>query len=221
MITKVSPFLATKDYNLRMSFDPVDLSANSTREKIANSMARSIANCMEEVWDFMQNKMTKLQAKQMVAANCHHKEPLEYKVRDKVFLLTKNIRTERLSKKLNNKNIGLFKIKKLVRLLYQLELPHIMKIYDVFHPNLLQKVANNLLPGQRNSPPPLTVVNNKEEWEVDNILDAKHDRSSKKVLFRVKWKGYNDNKAWYNTISFNHAKEIIDNFYKQNLTKPQ
>ena len=47
--TKVPLFLATKGYNPRMSFDPVDLSANSTREKIANSTARLIANCMEEV----------------------------------------------------------------------------------------------------------------------------------------------------------------------------
>ena len=81
--------------------------------------------------------MTKLQAKQIVAANCHCKKPSEYKVEDKVFLLTKNIRTEKPSKKLNDKNIDLFKIKKLVGLSYQLELPHTIKIHDVFHPNLL------------------------------------------------------------------------------------
>ena len=115
---KVSPFLATKGYNSRISFDPMDLSANLTRERIANSMAKLIANCMKEVWEFMQEEMTKLQAKQMVAANCHCKKPLVYKIRDKVFLLTKNIRTERLSKKFNDKNISLFKIKKLMGLLY-------------------------------------------------------------------------------------------------------
>ena len=65
------------------------------------------------------------------------KKPPAYKIRNKMFLSTKNIRTERLLKKLDNKNIDLFKIKKLVGLLYQLELPHTMKIYDVFYPNLL------------------------------------------------------------------------------------
>ena len=85
----------------------------------------------------MQEKIRKLQAKQVVAANCHRKEPFIYKVGDKVFLLTKNIRTERPSKKLDDKNIGPFKIKKLVGLSYQLELPHTIKIYDVFHSNLL------------------------------------------------------------------------------------
>ena len=49
------------------------------------------------------------------------------------------------------------------------------------------------------------VMNNKEKWEVDNILDAKHGRDGKKVLFWVKYKKYDDNKAWYNAVNFDHA----------------
>ena len=41
------------------------------------------------------------------------------------------------------------------------------------------------------------------------------------MLFWVKWKEYNNDKAWYNAIYFDHAYDIIDNFYKQNLIKPQ
>ena len=184
--TKVLLFLATKGYNPRMSFNLMDLSANLTREKIANSTARLIANHMEEVWDFMQEKIIKLQPKQIIAANCHCKKPPVYKVGDKVFLLTRNIRTERSSKKLDDKNICPFKIKKLIELLYQLELPHTMKIHDVFHANLLWKAANNHLSGQRNSPSLSTVMNNKEKWEVNDILDAKHGKGGKKMLFWVK-----------------------------------
>ena len=99
----------------------------------------------------------------MVAANCHYKKPPVYKVGNKVFLSTKNIKTEKPLKELENKNINLFKIKKLVRLLYQLELPPTMKIHDVFHPNLLQKTATDPLLGQQNSLPLLTVMNNKKE----------------------------------------------------------
>ena len=78
--TKVSPFLATRGYNPGMSFDLVDLLVNSTRERIANSTATLIANCIEEIWDFMREEMTKLQAKQAVAANYHCKEPPAYKI---------------------------------------------------------------------------------------------------------------------------------------------
>ena len=45
--TKVPPFLATKGYNPKMSFNPVELSVDSTREKITNSTVRSIMNRIE------------------------------------------------------------------------------------------------------------------------------------------------------------------------------
>ena len=146
-----------------MSFDLVDLSADSTRERITNSTVRLITNCMKEVWEFMQKEITKSQAKQAVAANCHQKLLLIYKVGDMVWLLTKNIKIKRPLKKLDHKIISSYKIKEFVRSSYQLELPHTMKIHDVFHPNLLWKTATNTLPDQCNSLPPPTVVNNKEE----------------------------------------------------------
>ena len=177
-----------------MSFDPVDLSADSTREKIANSMATLIANRMEEVWDFMREQMTNSQAKQTVAANHHRKKPPAYKIGDMVWLSTRNIKTDRPSKKLNHKMIGPYKIKELVRSSYRLELPHTMKIHDVFHLNLLQKAADDPLPGQRNSSLPPTVMDDKKKWDVNNILDAKRGRG-KKVVFRVKWKRYDDNRT--------------------------
>ena len=81
--------------------------------------------------------------------------------------------------------ISPYKVKKLVKSFYYLELLHRMKIHNIFYPNLLQKVADDSLSGQRNSPPPPTVVDNKKEWEVDNILDDKHGKDNK-VVFWVK-----------------------------------
>ena len=131
----------------------------------------------------MQEEMTKSQAKQAVVANCHRKEPPVYKIENMIWLSTRNIKIKRPSKKLDHKMIGPYKVKELVRSFYQLKLLYTIKIYDVFHPNLLQKAATNLLPGQQNSPLPLTVVDGKEKWEVNDILDTKQGRSGKKILF--------------------------------------
>ena len=48
-----------------------------------------------------------------------------------------------------------------------------MKIHNVFHPCLLRLYTNDPLSGQENEEPPPVVVDNDNEWEVDDILDAK------------------------------------------------
>ena len=113
--------------------------------------------------------------------------------------------------------IGPYKVKELVGSLYWLDLPTSIRIHDVFYSNLLQLWATDPLPGQHNKPDPPIVVDGEEEWEVDNILDGK----SKKLLFQVKWKGYDKDKQWYPASDFDHAKELIDDFYKCHPIKPR
>ena len=69
--TKVSPFLVSHGYISCMNFDPVDLIASSTRERLANAKARSIADCMQEVWEFTRAEMAKSQQAQIKRANKH------------------------------------------------------------------------------------------------------------------------------------------------------
>ena len=184
---KIPPFQATRGYVPRMSFNPVDLSEELTRERLASSKARSIATDIEEVWKFVRTKMARSQEKQAKAADRHQKSVEDkYKVGNSVWLLTKNIKTKRPSKKLNHKMVGRFKIKALVESLCQLELPTSMRIHNVFHPSLLRKASANPFPGQHNEPAPPVIVNDEEEWEVDDILDARRVERKRKVQFRVK-----------------------------------
>ena len=157
---------------------------------------------------------------QTKAANQYQKSIEDkYKVGDRVWLSTKNIKTEQLLKKLDHKMVGPFRIKALVGSLCWLELPTSMKSHDVFHHSLLWKASANPLPGQHNNPALPVVVDDEEEWEVDDILDAR--KRGKKVQFCVKWKGYNEDKTWYDASGFEHSKKLVDNFYICNPTKPR
>ena len=66
-----------------------------------------------------------------------------------------------------------------------------MHIHDVFHPNLLRLAAEDPPLGQYNNPLPPVVVNDKEKWEVDDILDAKkhgrrvHSESNGKAMTKI------------------------------------
>ena len=223
--TKLPPFQATRGYVPRMSFDPVDLSKKSMRERLTNTKAWSIASEMEEVWRFVRSEMAYSQEMQAKAADRHQKSVKEYKVGDEVWLLTKNIKTKRPSKKLDHKMVSPFKIKALVGSSCRLDLPTSMKIHNVFHPSLLRKASADPLPGQHNDPAPPVIVDDKEEWKVNDILDARKKGGRKgvggKIQFRVKWKRYDEDREWYNALGFGHAKEIVDDFYNRNPTKPR
>lgn len=49
-----------------------------------------------------------------------------------------------------------------------------MKIHNVFHPNLIEKVLTNLLTYQINELLPPVIINNEKYWEVEDILDARN-----------------------------------------------
>ena len=90
--------------------------------------------------------------------------------------------------------ISSYRIKQLVELSCQLDLPTFMKIHDVFHPTLLQKTSDNPLLGQHNDFAPPVIVDDKEKWEVNDILNARRKEKSRKVQYCVKLKKYKEDK---------------------------
>lgn len=55
---------------------------------------------------------------------------------------------------------------------FELKVLQWMKIYNVFYLNLLSKVFINPLTNQFNKFLPLIIINNKKNWEVNDILDV-------------------------------------------------
>ena len=76
-----------------------------------------------------------------------------------MFLNSRNIKTQRLSKKLNNKMFESFKIVTKVERAFQLKLSRTMLIHNVFHASLLQKAVTDLLLRQKQTPSLLIVIN--------------------------------------------------------------
>lgn len=87
---------------------------------------------------------------------------------------------------------------------YRLDLPTSMKIHG-FHPSLLRKAAEDPLPGQHSDPAPPIIVSDEDEWEIDDLLDARKV-GQKKVQYRVHWKGYDEDRTWYDASRFDNSK---------------
>jgi hypothetical protein len=93
-----------------------------------------------------------------------------------------------------------------------------LKLHPVFYINCLAPYWDNGL----DKPPPLdsVTVEDKEEYEVDKIMDS--HIFHRQLQYRVKWKGYEEgSNSWEPAANFTHAKHKIADFYKKYSFAPK
>ena len=126
--------------------------------------ATDLAGKMEGIWEHLADEIGLAQARMETAANRKRQPAPRYQLGDRVWLSTKNLQTERPSKKLDHKQIGPFRVRKVIGTsAYELELPASMKIHPVFHSSLLRLDLEDPLPSQAEEPPPPVVIADEEE----------------------------------------------------------
>jgi hypothetical protein len=108
-------------------------------------------------------------------------EPI-LKKKDKVYLIRRNIQTKQPNTKLDHKKLGLFKIKRITRLVnYKLVLPKTINIYPVFHISLLELVLLEVLLAPVTK---IELVNPNTEYKIEKILNHKQVRNYIKYLVK-------------------------------------
>ena len=211
--TKVIPFFANKDYHPRMGFEK--LLATRVPQELKTD---KFITHMKELEQFLKTEMQFAQAKYETATNRHCILAPSYQVGNKVWLSTKNLQIKRLSQKLDMRWAGPFKVKQVINpYAYELDLPRAYGVHPVFHVNLLDPVATDSLEGHWQEPPPPILIDNKEEWLVEEILDSQKIRGSLNYL--VKWIG-SDNPTWQPAADITHSPELLQEFYERSPTKP-
>jgi predicted metal-dependent hydrolase len=131
-----------------------------------------------------------------------------------IWLFIKNIKIKRSFKKLNHKWIDFYKIKKILKKACQLKLFSSMKIHDTFHTSLLRFAVTNFLTEQIQSSSFSIVINEKEEYEINDILNSEYYYD--KLQYRIAWIDHSSNRAWYSAKNFqNYSKEILNDYHQR------
>ncbi len=164
-------FFMNKNFHSCMSFDSDIIEYESICERLQIIRIEDIFNHMNKTLIFACEALIKTWKQMMKQANKHRKE-INYEIESKMFLNERNIITARLFKKLNDKMFNSFKITDFVNFFYKLKLSDTMHIHDVFHSELLRSVVDNFLPDQKNESLKLIVINDENEWKINNILNS-------------------------------------------------
>jgi len=213
----MTPFEVVHGYPPRTTFDwntPVTATVN---EKLSREQAVRHVKHLQSVWEKAKEIMG--QAQETMARNANsRRRAIDFEVGDKVWVSTKNWRTERPSRKLDSQMEGPFPILAKEGHSYRLQLPATLNIHPVFSADRLRKDPDNPLPGQVNDPPPAVVVSGNDEWEVQEILASKVIYG--KLRYCAKWVGYDTDLNWYPASNFKNAPLLVRKFHLANPEQP-
>jgi hypothetical protein len=210
--THASPFYANYGYNPR----PQPHTPSNPAESY-NPAADHFAKRLQDVHDQLRIHIKDAQEIQKRNYDKHAKQAPEFKPGDKVWLLKRNMTTDRPSPKLDVRRLGPYRIIEKVgnsNLAFKLELPTHMKIHPVFHVSLLEPHKPSTIPGRIQSPPPPILIDTEPEFVVKEILDSKLYRGVRKYL--VEWQGYPpDDRTWEPIEHLTNAEDAIQDYLRR------
>jgi hypothetical protein len=200
--TGVSPFFLSHGYHVEpFAFETEELRPTG-RSPI--QVGEAILHKLREARNWAQSAMATAQQQQEEFANRHRQPAVSFRIGDKVWLNLKNVKTNRPSKKLDDKN-GKFTVIEVINShAYRLDTPP--GIDNVFHVSLLRPASTDPFPSQiviEAQPPAIVTEDGEEEYEVEEILQArtrKIGRGTRREVL-VKWTGYS-RPTWEPLASF-------------------
>jgi len=164
--TKVSLFKVNYRQELRMGFE--------VRKKGKHAKTEEFVKEMKEMHEEAKAALRKSQEKMKKYVNRNRKEAVEYEMGDRVLISTKDFTPQmmnRLTKKLIEKYIGPYKIKKIIsENVVELKLPVSLRIYLVVNVSRIV-LYQEQIEGQKKIPPPLVEIEREKEYEIEKILN--------------------------------------------------
>jgi len=120
----------------------------------------------------------------------------------------------RRSKKLMEHFVGPYKIKGIISSnAIELELPKTIKIHPVVNVSRV-RLYKPQVEGQKKTPPKPVIIEEKEEFEVEKILNKRVVWGKEKFL--VQWKGYTaEGDTWESRENLENVNELVEEFKRE------
>jgi Chromo (CHRromatin Organisation MOdifier) domain len=144
-----------------------------------------------------------------------------FTVGQKVWLEGTNLKTSHPTKKFAPKRYGPFPIADVISpVVYCLTLPPSWKIHNVFHVSLLTPYKETEEHGPNFAEPPPELIDEQEEYEVEQVLASRLYGRWKKLQYLIRWKGYSHAHDSWASADDVHAPDLVQAFHRGNPQAP-
>jgi Chromo (CHRromatin Organisation MOdifier) domain len=142
-------------------------------------------------------------------------------VGQKVWLEGTNLKTSHPTKKFTPKHYGPFPITDVILpVVCRLTLPPSWKIHNVFHVSLLTPYKEMEEHRPNFAKPPPELIEEQEEYEVEQVLASRLYGHWKKLQYLICWKGYSHAHDSWASADDVHAPDLIQTFHQGNPQVP-
>ena len=184
--------------------------------------AEELTKQMEETLEQTKENIEKAKARMKRQADRHRSQAPDYKIGDKVWLSTENLKLAHASKKLTERWLGPYDITKHIGdNAIELRLPRSMKIHPVVNISRVKPYKEHLEGQPTFKPGPVQVTEDREiEFEVETIIDSRW--KGRHLEYLVHWKGYSDeDRTWEPKGNLANASEAIKDFHHSKPNAPR
>jgi len=173
-------------------------------------------NGLDETHRVLREVLLEAQEKQKKYAG---RTEITFEVGYRVWLLTRQFRTNKRSKKLDSKRAEPYTVGETInKNAYKLDLPKTMRNQNMFLVSLLDRYTPPTIGQPLLEPPPVS-DNDSEEWEVDQILDSKPRYQM--LHYQVQWAGYSHVcTSWEPAANLENTRELVKEFNRKHPGKP-
>jgi len=227
----MSAFFANHGYHPRTGFEPPGTYEGRGKAEIEH--ADKIVARTEEIREHLREHIAWAQSEYQEQADKNRQPHPQYRIGDLVYVDARHFAGERPSKSLGSKNMGPWKITRVINdKAYEVELPEDLKranVTPIFHPWKLHLAPRNPFPGQHPDPQPPVILTNDEEdeheeWEVLDVVDCRETKRygvQYKARFMGNWDDWNANPSWQPWTDLKNAVDKVLDFHKKHPEKPK
>lgn len=181
--------------------------------------AGRIKEHFSKIYDYLNHQLKRAQERYKRTADMYRREEESYKVNDKVLLATKNIRTQRPTKKLDVTYVGPYRIKRKINpVAYELDLPIGSQLHPVYHVDLLKPYIQSEDENRTTIQPPSLRIDEEEGYIINDIIDVRPKGRGYQYL--IDWRDYGPEDRTWETRSQINDDDLLRAWHESNPDKP-